>query len=271
MPYHLGPGPARVHLKAVFDWKLVTAYDVIATLQGAERPDEWVIRGNHHDAWVNGASDPVSGLVALLEEARAVGEGAKRFPAAAQHRVRGLGRRREGLRGSRNGRRDIRGPPGKGRCVHQLRQQFRGFLDVGRLPMAWRRSSTSAGRRPGPDQEVGVVQRARARAILTGSRFGRRRAPNRGLAIGPSDRIGLHAFPPARRVASLNVGYDARTRTASITRSTDPSTTTRVSGIRTSRTGVTQARTTGSARAPGQAETIPMDFGPHGSRSSRPT
>jgi Iap family predicted aminopeptidase len=55
-------------------WKLVTAYDVIAMLPGAERPDEWVIRGNHHDAWVNGAADPVSGLVALLEEARAVGE-----------------------------------------------------------------------------------------------------------------------------------------------------------------------------------------------------
>jgi N-acetylated-alpha-linked acidic dipeptidase len=72
MPYHLGPGPARVHLRLAFDWKLVPAYDVIARLPGAERPDEWVIRGNHHDAWVNGASDPLSGQVALLEEAHAV-------------------------------------------------------------------------------------------------------------------------------------------------------------------------------------------------------
>jgi N-acetylated-alpha-linked acidic dipeptidase len=72
--YHLGPGPARVHLAAAFDWKRVPARDVIAVLPGAERPDEWVIRGNHHDAWVNGATDPVSGLVALLAEARAVGE-----------------------------------------------------------------------------------------------------------------------------------------------------------------------------------------------------
>jgi N-acetylated-alpha-linked acidic dipeptidase len=71
--YHLGAGPARVHLKLVFDWKQVPAYDVIAMLPGRERPDEWVIRGNHHDAWVNGADDPVSGLVALLAEAQAVG------------------------------------------------------------------------------------------------------------------------------------------------------------------------------------------------------
>ncbi len=77
IPYHLGPGPARVHLKLEFDWKLVPAYDVIAVMPGAERPDQWVIRGNHHDAWVNGATDPISGMVGLMEEARAVGELAK--------------------------------------------------------------------------------------------------------------------------------------------------------------------------------------------------
>ena len=71
--YHLGPGPARVHLKLAFDWKLAPVYNVIATLPGAERPDEWVIRGNHHDAWVNGAEDPTSGLVAVMAEAKAVG------------------------------------------------------------------------------------------------------------------------------------------------------------------------------------------------------
>src|SRR5881296_4343352 len=72
--YHLGPGKATVHLKLEFDFKLVPAYDVIARLRGSERPDEWVIRGNHHDAWVNGAEDPISGLVALLGEARATSE-----------------------------------------------------------------------------------------------------------------------------------------------------------------------------------------------------
>jgi N-acetylated-alpha-linked acidic dipeptidase len=73
-PYHLGPGPARVHLKLAFNWDLAPIYDVIARLPGAERPDQWVIRGNHHDAWVNGASDPISGMVAELSEARALGE-----------------------------------------------------------------------------------------------------------------------------------------------------------------------------------------------------
>jgi N-acetylated-alpha-linked acidic dipeptidase len=61
-----------VHLELAFDWKLVPAYDVIAMMRGAERPDQWIIRGNHHDAWVNGANDPVSGLVAMMAEARAL-------------------------------------------------------------------------------------------------------------------------------------------------------------------------------------------------------
>ncbi|NUQ22745.1 MAG: M28 family peptidase [Saprospiraceae bacterium] len=75
--YHIGPGSARVHLKLEFDWKLTPIYNVIAMMKGSEYPDEWVIRGNHHDAWVNGASDPISGMVAVMEEAHAVGELAK--------------------------------------------------------------------------------------------------------------------------------------------------------------------------------------------------
>jgi N-acetylated-alpha-linked acidic dipeptidase len=70
--YRLGPGPARVRLQVAFDWSLATAYDVIAVLPGAELPDQWIVRGNHHDAWVNGATDPVSGMVAMMEEARAI-------------------------------------------------------------------------------------------------------------------------------------------------------------------------------------------------------
>ena len=73
-PYHLGPGPTKVHLKLKANWDLKTLYDVIARIGGNESPDEWVLRGNHHDAWVNGAEDPVSGTAAELEEARALGE-----------------------------------------------------------------------------------------------------------------------------------------------------------------------------------------------------
>jgi N-acetylated-alpha-linked acidic dipeptidase len=71
--YHLGPGATRVHMKTDCDWSTRPLYDVIATIPGSDFPDEWVIAGNHHDAWVNGAEDPVSGVAALLETARALG------------------------------------------------------------------------------------------------------------------------------------------------------------------------------------------------------
>ncbi len=70
--YHAGPGATRVHMKTDYDWTSKPLYDVIATIPGSEAPDEWVMAGNHHDAWVNGADDPVSGAVALLETARSL-------------------------------------------------------------------------------------------------------------------------------------------------------------------------------------------------------
>ncbi|HLM58670.1 MAG TPA: transferrin receptor-like dimerization domain-containing protein [Pyrinomonadaceae bacterium] len=75
--YHTGPGPAVVRLKLGFNWDIKPIYNVIARLKGSDLADQWIVRGNHHDAWVNGADDPISGMVALLEEARAVGELAK--------------------------------------------------------------------------------------------------------------------------------------------------------------------------------------------------
>jgi len=71
--YHIGPGPAKVHLKVQSNWDIKTLYDVVVKIPGSKYPDEWVVRGNHHDAWVNGAEDPVSGTVSLMEEARALG------------------------------------------------------------------------------------------------------------------------------------------------------------------------------------------------------
>jgi N-acetylated-alpha-linked acidic dipeptidase len=74
LTYRIGPGPARVHLKLSFNWTQTPLYDVIAKLPGSTWADEWVMRGNHMDGWVNGASDPLSGLAPELEEARAMGE-----------------------------------------------------------------------------------------------------------------------------------------------------------------------------------------------------
>ncbi|MDI9364318.1 MAG: transferrin receptor-like dimerization domain-containing protein [Flavobacterium sp.] len=72
--YHVGPSKTKIHLKVDFDWQLRPANNVIATIKGSQYPNQWVIRGNHHDAWVNGAGDPISGQAALLEEAKAIGD-----------------------------------------------------------------------------------------------------------------------------------------------------------------------------------------------------
>jgi len=72
--YKTGPSKVMAHLALTFNWDRKPLYDVVATIPGATFPDQWVIRGNHHDAWVNGAGDPISGASPELEEARALGE-----------------------------------------------------------------------------------------------------------------------------------------------------------------------------------------------------
>ncbi len=72
--YHVGPGPAKVHLVVKSNWDRKPVNDVVVRIPGSTYPDEWVIRGNHHDAWVNGAQDPISGQVALMEELRGYAE-----------------------------------------------------------------------------------------------------------------------------------------------------------------------------------------------------
>jgi N-acetylated-alpha-linked acidic dipeptidase len=72
--YHVGPSEAKVHLALAFNWDRKPLYDVVAKIPGSKYPDQWIIRGNHHDAWVNGAEDPISGASPELEEARVLGE-----------------------------------------------------------------------------------------------------------------------------------------------------------------------------------------------------
>ncbi|MBI3679619.1 MAG: M28 family peptidase [Acidobacteria bacterium] len=72
--YHVGPGPAKVRLKLDFDWSTRPVHNVIARIPGTDWPDQWILYGNHHDAWVNGASDPLSGASSLLESARSLAE-----------------------------------------------------------------------------------------------------------------------------------------------------------------------------------------------------
>lgn len=72
--YKFGGKTPTVRMKLEFNWDMRKIHNVIATMRGSELPDQWIIRGNHHDAWVNGADDPISGMVAEMEEARAIGE-----------------------------------------------------------------------------------------------------------------------------------------------------------------------------------------------------
>jgi len=72
--YHAGPGPAQARVKLAFDWQSRPLHNVIVRIEGSTFPDEWIIFGNHHDAWVNGADDPISGAVALMETGRGLAE-----------------------------------------------------------------------------------------------------------------------------------------------------------------------------------------------------
>jgi N-acetylated-alpha-linked acidic dipeptidase len=72
--YHVGPGPAKVHLLVKSNWDRKPINDVIVTIPGSQFPDQWIVRGNHHDGWVNGAQDPISGMSPEMEELRAYSE-----------------------------------------------------------------------------------------------------------------------------------------------------------------------------------------------------
>ena len=72
--YHVGPGPSKVKMHLKQDYQYRTIWDVIGRIRGSEFPDEWVVAGNHRDAWVYGAVDPNSGTAAMLESVRGLGE-----------------------------------------------------------------------------------------------------------------------------------------------------------------------------------------------------
>jgi N-acetylated-alpha-linked acidic dipeptidase len=76
--YHIGGDEgARVHMVVKSDWPLKTIYNVVAVMKGSAYPDQWILRGNHHDGWVFGAADPMSGHIAMMGEAKAIGALAK--------------------------------------------------------------------------------------------------------------------------------------------------------------------------------------------------
>ena len=210
-PYHLGPGPAKVHLQLQFDWKQVPAYDVIARLRGSERPDEWIVRGNHHDAWVNGASDPISGQVAMLEEARAVGELAR----AGQRPRRTLiycawDGEEPGLLGSTEWA-ETHAEELRTKCVAYINSDgnSRGFLEVGGSHTLEPLVNQAARDVRDPEKGVSVLERAKAARILNGTPEERADARSRtDLRIGAlGSGSDFTPFLQHLGISSINIGF----------------------------------------------------------------
>ena len=209
--YHLGPGPAKVRLEVAFDWNLAPAYNVIAMLKGTERPDEWIIRGNHHDAWNFGAADPVSGMVALLEEARVVGELARSGSRPGRTIVYAAWDGEEqGLLGSTEWVEE-HGPELKKKAVAYINTDSngRGFMYAAGSHTLEKFINQVARDVPDPQRKMSVAARARANAIVDASGAERERIRSRTEA--PVGALGSGSdytpFIQHLAIASIHVGF----------------------------------------------------------------
>ncbi|MCU1229237.1 MAG: folate hydrolase [Acidobacteria bacterium] len=273
--YHVGPGPARVHLKLEFDWKMVTARDVIARLAGSEFPDQWIMRGNHYDAWVNGASDPISGLVAELEEARAIGELAKSGSRPKRTIIYAAwDGEEEGLLGSTEWAETHADELRRNGVVYlNSDSNSRGFLDAGGSHTLERLVTEVARDVVDPERNVSVLQRLRAHELLAATNAEERKT-QRELELIRLDALGSGSdytpFLQHLGVAALDVGYSGESSGGSYhsvydsfyhyTRFGDPD----------FRYGVTQAKTTGRmVLRLANADVLPFEFATFASTLSR--
>jgi N-acetylated-alpha-linked acidic dipeptidase len=209
--YRLGPGPARVHLRVKSDWSLKTLYDVIAKLPGATEADQWIIRGNHHDAWVNGAQDPISGLVAELEEARALGTLYKQGWRPKRTIIYAAWDGEEpGLLGSTEWV-EAHADELKAHAVAYLNSDVnsRGYLDIEGSHSLEKFMNGVAMDVEDPESNVSSWRRMQASRILNGSDETRREARDReDLRIGAlGSGSDYSSFIDHLGVASLNLGY----------------------------------------------------------------
>ena len=209
--YHFGPGPARAHLKVAFNWDRTRVYNVVARIQGSTYPDEWVIRGNHHDAWVNGAGDPGAGMSAELEEARAIGELVKQGwrPKRTLVYIAWDGEE-QALLGStewvEDHDKDLRE-----HAVAYVNSDGngRGFLNASGSHSLEQLVNSVAKDVEDPETKTSVWQRLRARTIARGSmddrNDARSRADLRIAALGSGSDYS--AFLQHNGVPSLNIGF----------------------------------------------------------------
>ena len=216
LTYRLGPGSARVHLKVAFNWSRAPVYNVIARLAGSTYPDEWVIRGNHHDAWVNGAQDPSSGMAAELEEARGLGELVKQGWRPKRTIVYAAWDGEEqGLLGSTEWV-EHHGTELRDKAVAYINSDgnSRGFLGMSGSHVLEQFINRVARDVEDPETKLSVWKRAQARAIATGPAGARTEARSR-----PDLRIGAlgsgsdySAFLQHAGIASLNLGFGGQSQ-----------------------------------------------------------
>jgi N-acetylated-alpha-linked acidic dipeptidase len=211
LTYHFGGGSPTVHLKLEFNWDTKTLYDVIAKLPGSERPDEWVIRGNHHDAWVNGADDPLSGQVAMLEEARSVSELVKTGWKPKRTIVYcAWDGEEEGLLGSTEWVETHASELSQKAVVYiNSDTNGRGFLGVGGSHTLEKFVNEVARDIADPQTKISVWERARAQQVVDGSPTARREAMDRSdtriYALGSGSDY--TPFLQHLGIASLNIGF----------------------------------------------------------------
>ncbi|HXH69946.1 MAG TPA: M28 family metallopeptidase [Pyrinomonadaceae bacterium] len=210
--YHFGgTNSVKVHLNLTFNWDTKTIYNVIAKMRGSERPDEWVIRGNHHDAWVNGADDPLSGLVALMEEARGIGELSKQGSRPKRTIVFCAWDAEEpGLLGSTEWA-ETHAAELKNKAVVYINSDSngRGFLGVSGSHTLEKFVNEVAKDVTDPQTKISVGDRWKAARMVNGSANDKREARERGdLRIGALGAGSDYTpFLQHLGIASLNLGY----------------------------------------------------------------
>ena len=209
--YHFGGRTPTVRMKLEFNWDIKPIYNVIATMRGSERPDQWIIRGNHRDAWVNGADDPISGLVAMMEEARSLSEVAKTGWKPKRTIVYAAWDGEEqGLLGSTEWAEhhadELRS---KAAVYINTDSNGRGFLGIGGSHTLEKFINEVGKSVADPQTKLTVWERTRANLIVNGSANSRREAMERSdLRISPlGSGSDYTPFLQHLGIASLNIGF----------------------------------------------------------------
>lgn len=209
--YHMGPGKSKVHLKLEFNWDIKPAYDVIARMPGSEYPDQWIMRGNHQDAWVNGAHDPLSGLIAEMEEARSLGLLVKNgFRPKRTIIYAAWDAEEPGLIGSTEWVEDHQDELKKKLVAYiNTDGNGRGFLGVGGSHALEKLVNEVAASVPDPQSNLSVLQRLKDRLLVVGNDKVKNEVRSRAdLRISPlGSGSDYSPFLQHLGISSLNVGY----------------------------------------------------------------